>query len=245
MPEITPSRYRVDAGWADIPHIPEATKKELLASTPPHLREARSLGVPSLGSGAIYPIARSEITVPMMPIPPHWPRAYGFDVGWHRTAAIWGAYDPETWILYLYSEHYRGEAEPSIHADAIRARGKWVPGVGDAAAASQADGVQMIALYRNQGLDLELADKAVDAGLHDVWSLLSAGRLKVMEHLANWFREYSNYHRDEKGSIVKKDDHLMDATRYLVRSGRARAKVRPVENQFGGDRAARDTSAGY
>jgi terminase large subunit-like protein len=46
--------------------------------------------------------------------------------------------------------------------------------------------------------------------------------LKVMASLTNWLREFRKYHRDDKGSgkIVKRDDHLMDATRYLIVSGR-------------------------
>jgi hypothetical protein len=33
--------------------------------------------------------------------------------------------------------------------------------------------------------------------------------------LTKWLREFRKYHRDDKGSgkIVKRDDHLMDATR--------------------------------
>lgn len=53
-----------------------------------------------------------------------------------------------------------------------------------------------------------------------------------MASLHNWFREFRKYHRDDKGSgkIVKRDDHLMDATRYLIVSGRVhmRTKPRPV-----------------
>jgi len=42
-------------------------------------------------------------------------------------------------------------------------------------------------------------------------------------------REFRKYHRDDKGSgkIVKRDDHLMDATRYLIVSGRARMCLAP------------------
>lgn len=248
MPAITESKYLVQAGWGDVPHLDERTKREMLADMEPHLREARSQGTPSMGSGAIYPIAENEITTQRFPIPAYWPRAWAVDVGWHRTAAIWGAWDPETWICYLYSEHYRGEAEPSVHADAIRARGLWIPGVGDAAAASQQDGVQMIDLYKALGLDLILADKSagsVDAGLHDVWSLLSAGRLKIMDHLLNTLAEYRFYRRDEKGKIVKKNDHLMDAMRYLVRSGRGRAKVKPIERSTFVAAGIGDSAAGY
>lgn len=45
---------------------------------------------------------------------------------------------------------------------------------------------------------------------------------KVMASLTNWFREFRKYHRDDQGSgkIVKRDNHLIDATRYLIISGR-------------------------
>jgi hypothetical protein len=36
------------------------------------------------------------------------------------------------------------------------------------------------------------------------------------------------YRRDEKGRIVKENDHLMDCMRYLVRSGIRVACVQPV-----------------
>src|SRR5215470_9106886 len=56
-----------------------------------------------------------------------------------------------------------------------------------------------------------------------------SGRLKVMASLHNWFREFRKYHRDDKGSgrIVKRDDHLMDATRYLTVSGRLLMRTEP------------------
>ena len=50
-----------------------------------------------------------------------------------------------------------------------------------------------------------------------------------MASLTNWFREFRKYHRDDKGSgkIVKRDDHLMDATRYLIVSGRLLMRIAP------------------
>jgi hypothetical protein len=69
----------------------------------------------------------------------------------------------------------------------------------------------------------------VEAGITEVWNLLVSGRLKVMQSLSNWLREFRKYHRDDKGSgkIVKRDDHLMDATRYLIISGRQRMRTMP------------------
>ena len=52
----------------------------------------------------------------------------GNAVSWRSREAVqfclWGALNRETDTLYLYSEHYRGEAEPSVHAAAIRARSR-------------------------------------------------------------------------------------------------------------------------
>lgn len=207
--------------WDDVPHLSEAAKAELLAGIPPHQRDARSKGIPAIGSGAIYPIAEADIVVEPFDLPPYWPRAYGLDVGWNRTAAVWGAHDRETDTLYLFSEHYRGEAEPAVHASAIRARGAWMTGAIDPASRGrqQADGEQLLNKYRGLGLNLVLANNGVEAGLFDVWQRLTTGRLKVFGTLQNWLREFRIYRRDEKGKVVKADDHLMDATRYLVMSG--------------------------
>src|SRR5947209_2110173 len=127
------NRFVVMAGWLDVPHLtPEMIAQEG-ASIPPHELEARSTGKPSLGVGAIYPIPESEFVVDPFEIRDWMPQCYALDVGWKRTAAIWGAHDPQSDTWYLYSEHYRGQAEPAIHATAIRARGHWIPGLIDPA----------------------------------------------------------------------------------------------------------------
>ena len=116
---------------------------------------------------------------------------------------------------------------PSIHADAIKARGEWIRGVIDPAAGnrSQRDGERLIADYTTLGLSLKPADNSVEAGLYRTWQLLATGRLKVFSTLVNFKVEYGLYRRDENGKVVKEYDHLMDAMRYLVMSGRAVATV--------------------
>jgi hypothetical protein len=199
-------------------------QRKLAASTPPYQIKACSEGKPALGVGAIYPIAESDIVVPYRVIPDEWPRAYGLDVGWNCTAAVWGATDPGSGQTYLYSEHYQGQGEPASHAQAIRARGDWIQGVIDPAClgSSRTDGRTLMELYAELGLHLSPAENAVEAGITEVWNLLISGRLKVMENLTSWLREFRKYHRDDKGAgkIVKRYDHLMDATRYLIVSGR-------------------------
>lgn len=249
MPEISHSKYLVQAGWDDVPHLDEQTKADLLASTPPYLRDARTQGIPSLGAGAIYPIELSEILVDPFQLPAYWPRAYALDVGWRRTAALWGAWDRSVDCVYLYTEHYRGQAEPSIHATAIRARGEWIPGLIDPAARQrkQKDGERLIESYRALGLNLQPARNAVDAGIHATWERLSTGRLKVFKTLQNWQAEYRLYRRDEDGKIVKEFDHLMDCMRYLVMDIRAVAICEParLDEQTIGSAGGGDQTIGY
>ena len=223
------SKFLIQATWDDAPHLTTEQKDKLWAALPPHQREARSKGVPRLGSGAIYPILESNITVKDFAIPDHWLRCYALDVGWKKTAALWAATDPTSRITYLYSEYYQGQAEPIIHAEGIKARGVWIPGVIDTAAhgRSQVDGKNVYQLFTDVGLDIDNADKAIEAGLYTVWQMLSTNRLKVFGSLVNWFSEFRIYRRDENGQIVKDRDHLMDCTRYLVMSGLKRAIAKP------------------
>ena len=188
-------------------------------------------GVPSMGAGSIYPIPLDEVLVDPFPIPQHWRRAYGLDVGWNRTAAVWGAMDSDSDTLFLYTEHYRAHAEPSIHATAIKARGAWIPGVIDPAArgSSQRDGRRLIIEYQELGLNLTLAEKSASAGIHAVWDRLATGRLRVFRSMRNWQAEYRIYRRSPGGKGVKGHDHLMDGTRFLVISGIAMAITKPPD----------------
>jgi Terminase RNaseH-like domain len=235
------SKYVVMATWNDVPHLTEQQKKELWDSIPPYQRDARSKGVPQLGSGAVYPVPETDIVIKPFELPEHWPRAFGMDVGWNRTAAVWGALDRESGTVYLYAEHYRGQAEPSVHADAIKARGEWIPGAIDPASRGrgQKDGAQLFQDYCDLGLNLTAAENAREAGIYQVWQRLSAGRLRVFSTLQSWLGEYRIYRRDDKGAIVKEHDHLMDATRYLVVTGLENATTKPApasafRSQFAG-----------
>jgi hypothetical protein len=214
------------ASWDDVPHLSTEAKASMLAAYPPHMRDARSKGIPMLGAGAIYPVAESDITVPDFPIAKHWRKCYGLDVGWNYTGCVWLAQDPDTSMVYVYSAYKQGKVEPTIHATAIKARGEWIPGVIDpaSAGAGQIDGRRIVDLYMGLGLKVTFADNSVEAGIYKCWEMLSTGQLKVFVSCQEWFKEYRNYHRDEKGKIVKKDDHVMDAFRYAVMSGLSVAK---------------------
>jgi phage terminase large subunit-like protein len=227
-------KFYVQAGWRDAPHLNEEAKKSMLAGLPPHQVRARTLGEPSLGSGAIYPISEDDVLIDSFAIPDSWARGYALDVGWNRTACLWGARDPGNGRIVLYDEHYQGMGEPASHALAIRARGDWIKGVIDPAARgrSQMDGKQLLWVYTQLGLDLSPANNALEAGITSVWQALLSGQLKAMRHLQQWRREFGRYHRDDKGQIPAQDDHLMDDMRYLWMSGRDRMDVQPEPDRY-------------
>lgn len=215
-----PDKFAIQTTWDDVPHLSAAEKKRLWDGCLPHEREARSRGIPSLGSGAIYPYLEEDITCEPFEIPAWWPRGYGLDTGWERTAAIWGAFDPDSKVYYLYSEHYMGHALPVIHASAIKARGDWMIGAADPAGTNASDGAKIYELFRAEGLNLIKADKRDrDGGILKVSQLFATGRLKIFNNLLNLLNEFRIYSRDEKGEIIKKKDHALDAMRYLLTTG--------------------------
>lgn len=209
------SKVLVKCRWADVPHLTEIEKAQMLAGCPPYLRDARMNGEAVAGIGRVYPVEEKEFVIPPLSrIPDHWPRLFGLDCGWHMTAAIWLAIDPDNDVVYATSEHFRGEAEVPLHAAAIKARGVWIPGVGDIAGASQTNGDKFLDLYRAQGVIVRLPNKSVDAGIATVLERLSTGRLKIYNTCIRLLDELRTYSYDDKGKIIKEDDHGLDAMRY-------------------------------
>lgn len=233
-PDEVASKYVVMVSWDDVPHLTREMKDILLASYPVHQRDSRSKGVPYLGDGAIYDqIDEASVLYDPFPLPPHWPRAFGLDVGWNQTAAVWGAWDRDNDIVYLYREYYPSRLDPGtdstrVHGAAIKAAGSWIPGAVDPSSigANIKDGTTIIQSYKDLGLDLEPAENAREAGIWACNQRYMDGRMKVSTALTNLRRERKLYHR-KNGLVVKKMDHLMDAKRYLVVSGLERARVDP------------------
>ncbi len=242
-------------GWADMPpHLGEDEKENIKSGTLPHQLQVRTTGIPSIGSGQVYPVAVEDYLVDPFPIPNDWIRAYGLDVGWNRTAAIWGAQDPTTKIWYLYREYYKGHAEPVVHSTGIQAEGSWIAGAIDPASKgrSQLDGKQLLQEYRELGLTLVPADNAVESGIMRCYQLLSTGQLKVFSTCSNFKDEQRLYRRNDVGHIVKTKDHLMDAFRYLISTGVHYAQAAPdslldeddYRSNFDAN-TSRDTHTGY
>lgn len=226
------SRYCINLRWDEAPHLSDTEKAELLSSIPEYQRKARSQGIPILGSGVIYPFDEEHIKVEPFEIPKHWPRCFGGDTdagaGW--TAFVWLAWDRDGDMVYLTHNYKSNSRSLSDHVDALKAKGTkqqplWIPGVADAAGllVTAEDSMRVIELYRERGVDVDLPDKTVEAGIQNVYDLLNARKLKVFSSCSEFFAEFRMYHRKD-GKVVKSNDHVMDAclsgdTQVVTRGG--------------------------
>ena len=181
-------------------------------------------------SSAVYPIAESEILVEPFEIQGHCPRAFAVDIRWNRVGVLWAAMDPATGIVYVYSEYWQENTQPAVHAQGILSQGKWIVGVSDLVleGRSESDRWRLLQMYRDLGVDLEVAENCVESGTAEVLQALSSGRLKVFRTLSRFSQEYRMYRYDTQGQVVKQDDLLMNCLRSLWVSGRARMSTEPT-----------------
>ena len=209
----------------DAEHYTPEQRAAIIASYPAHEREARAKGIPTLGSGRIFPIEEASITVDPPDVPKHWAVIGGIDFGWdHPTAAVKIAWDRDADCIYVVAAYRVKEQTPVIHAAALKAWGKnlnwsWPH---DGLQHDKGSGEQLAELYRQQGLNLlheratfQDGSNGVEAGLMEMLDRMQTGRLKVSKHLTDWFDEFRLYHRKD-GKVVKERDDLMSATRYAM-----------------------------
>ena len=243
--------------WVEeIPHLEDKVKKELLSNYDEAERDARAKGIPSLGSGLVYPVSWDKISCEPFKIPDWWLKSGGMDVGWRRTACVWCAQDPTTKVWYIYHEYYGGKEDYTIHARNIRmqddkaANWMWFAIDPRSDKAAEKDGEKLLVLYREEGLNLRQAHNAIKSGLARVRGMLEAGTLKVFNNLTSFRKEILTYRRDEKGNLVG-EDHLMDAMKYWADTGINLAiskdeALAKYDNQlFTDPTQGRDTLTGY
>ena len=261
--EKAPGTFVVHMGLEDALHYTPEAREALIARYPAHEREARAKGIPTLGSGLIYPVPESQITVPAFSIPRYWPRICGLDFGWdHPTAAGWLAWDRDADVVYVTDAYKCREQTPVVHAAAIRARGSWIPIAWphDGVAHDKGGGIPLADQYRAQGCNM-LPEKAthapvpgeaegtgnytVEPGVLEILDRMQTGRFKVFSHLNDVFEETRLYHR-ENGKIIKEDDDLMDAIRTGVMMLRhAKVKPLPASHRVRPTFVPADAGAGY
>jgi hypothetical protein len=207
----------------DAGHYTKEQRDAIIASYPEHEREARVRGLPTLGSGRVFPVKDESIMCDAIPIPAHWARINGLDFGWdHPFAAVSSAWDRDADIWYIVSIYRESKSTPVIHSASIKPWGDWIPCAWphDGLQHDKGSGEQLATLYRDQGLNtlperatFEDGGNGVEAGVIEMLDRMQTGRFKVFAHLKEWFDEFRLYHRKD-GKIVKERDDLLSASRY-------------------------------
>ncbi|MDW9358950.1 terminase large subunit domain-containing protein [Sinorhizobium meliloti] len=222
--EHSPDRSVITMTIEDAEHHTPEERQKIIDSYPAHEREARTKGVPSLGSGRIFPVAEELITVVPFEVPKHWVQICGIDFGWdHPTAGARLAWDRDADVIYVTTVYRQREATPIVHAGALKPWGAWLPwswphdGNNDMAA-----GPNLASQYRAQGLNLlperatfEDGSNSVEAGLMEMLDRMITGRFKVFSTCGEWFEEFRLYHRKD-GKVVKERDDVISASRYAL-----------------------------
>lgn len=206
----------------DAPHFSEQQRREIIASYPEFERNARTKGIPQLGSGRVFPIGEESIACAAFPIPAHWPRICGIDFGWdHPSAAVQCAWDKDADVFYVIAAHRQREQTPTLFAASVKPWGEYPwAWPHDGLQHDKGSGEQLAVQYKTQGLKMlgsratfEDGSNGVEAGIMDMLERMQTARFKVFIHLLDWFEEFNLYHRKD-GLIVKKGDDLISASRY-------------------------------
>ena len=219
----------------DAEHYSAEERAAIIASYPLHEREARTKGIPSMGSGRVFPVPEDDIKCDPFPIPEHWVQINGLDFGWdHPFAASNCAWDRDADVFYVTKEYAQRETTPVNHAAAIKPWGSWVPCAWphDGLQHDKGSGEALKEQYAEQGLEM-LPEKAtfedgsngVEAGIMEMLDRMQTGRWKVFSTCEGWFKEFRLYHRVD-GLIVKERDDRICSSRYALMMRRF-AKSRP------------------
>lgn len=209
----------------DAEHYTPERRAEIVAGYAWYEREARSKGIPTMGSGRVFPLLDTDVKVEAFKIPGHWPQIAALDFGWdHPSAAVKIAWDRDSDTVFVTACHRQREQTPVMFSATVKPWGAELPWAWphDGLQHDKGSGEQLASQYRDQGLKM-LQERAtfkdgsfgVEAGIADMLDRMQTGRLKVFAHLNDWFEEFNLYHRKD-GLIVKRGDDLMSATRYAL-----------------------------
>lgn len=217
--KINDFKYCVSATLWDVPHIPELERQRLVESWAPYVREARSKGIPQLGEGQVFPYSEEMISIDAFPIPKHWKRLAGMDVGWRAWAVCWFAINPDDNKIYCYSTYKAGEKTPLEHWTTLKTRGETIPFAADPAShgRQQTDGAIIFDQLQDFGMSIQNANNQREAGIYDIAELFIAGQLKIFSTERDLISEILNLSRDKNGKIKDSSSkHLFDSFRYGV-----------------------------
>ena len=226
MDEPSSAQFFMMKGWNDAPHMTEEKKIRLLEQIPPHQRDMRTKGVPMLGHGRIYDVSEDFIKVDPFEIPDHFKVIGGMDFGYdHPQAQVKLAFDMDNDIIYLTNAWKQSKCSANDAWSATKSWQKDVPIAwphdGLMHEKGRDDAKQQKDHYQDAGFKM-LAERStwdgtsnsVEQGIYELRQRMQDGRFKVFSGCRGFFDEFLQYHRDDKGKIVKTFDDILDSVRY-------------------------------
>lgn len=230
MYELKARQFMIQATWEDAPHLNDEVKEQLLSVYTAAERAMRAEGVPTLGTGVVFPVAESKVIIDPFPIPPHWFKVVGIDLGFdHPNAVACVAWDQETDTIYLYDEYSERGETISMHAAAIRDRGgDHIPVIvpHDCFKHETQSGKLFVDLYANHGLNIirqpftnplgadgKPTGRNVEFGVNWMLAKMETGKFKVFSTCRKFLQEMKIYHRED-GKIIDRNDDVISAVRY-------------------------------
>jgi hypothetical protein len=169
-------------------------------------------------------------------IPKDWERVIGADWGIRNpTAVSFGAINPKSGEVIIYNEYYVPEKTLPEHAKAIKALLEEIP-IGKIrfmvidpatkARTNPIEGKSVQSHFQEYGLYFQLGNNSMEYGLAKVNAYIEQKKLKVYKTCVNFVKEALGYvypeldmdneneNQDERP--IKANDHILDATRYLI-----------------------------
>lgn len=182
-----------------------------------------------ISEDAVYP-EFSECLVEPFPIPKHWKRVAGFDPGYaDGVAFIMGAIRPSDGSLYIYLDYFIKEMPVSFHARQIQTfvKGKefLYPIQADPSInkRNDRDGLSYKDyFYKLSGVSMTPGNNDIMYGIEKVRDYMVSNKLFFFNSLENLKYEAKSYRfrksekRNTNDTPVDKDNHLMDAMRYMI-----------------------------
>jgi predicted phage terminase large subunit-like protein len=184
-------------------------------------------------------------------IPDTWPRVSAVVISKGTVSTVWGAYHPSNDIMYVYDCLVRPRTNMAVHASAVAARKTWVPMILDMFDddRGESEGTQIVAAFNQLGVEAYHIETDMEANCMEMQQRFDESRLRVMEHLTDWFGQYRRLARDEKGQIDDAASGILRATGLLLRGvSVAVTEAKAASEASGGSRDEYQTdgsSTGY
>ena len=189
----------------------------------------------TLAEGLIYPMYQEAIEEP----PEGYASAYVISIDYGTmnafAALLWGKYG-DTWYAvkeYYYSGRETGaQKTDDEYGEDIDRFIEDVPFAEKLKTIIDPSAASFIALLRKKGKYKVIpADNAVADGIRETAMSLKTGRIKISPVCMNWRKEAQGYVWDDtkvEDTPVKIADHLMDSTRYMVKT----LRIAKLKNKY-------------